>query len=312
MRPGKWRTPQCANLLLTIGQTFWYGKVDRQGHFSIANLSPGFYQLTVDSPGYVQSHQTFVDLSASVPASALGRMGSVISTSYYPDSQVPEAKVNKSIDADGTIHGVITVPLLAYSVIVGKVTDPYGLPMTNSTIEVLKKRPPRAAGQRPGPPAGPGGNNGYQHVNNSGETDDRGEYRIQLEPGTYWIVANKGGFSWYNWESADRPTYFPSAISLESAKPLELAAGQLARADIQIARQAGVRVAGKLIKPAGAVDSVVDIPGSGPRSFLYTNVSLVPAGSALMNANGPFTNGQEDFVFQDVIPGKYTQWFFGL
>jgi hypothetical protein len=25
-----------------------------------------------------------------------------------------------------------------------------------------------------------------------------------------------------------------------------------------------------------------------------------------MNSNGPFTNGQDDFVFQDVIPGKYT------
>jgi hypothetical protein len=25
-----------------------------------------------------------------------------------------------------------------------------------------------------------------------------------------------------------------------------------------------------------------------------------------LNSNGPFTNGQEDYVFQDVIPGKYT------
>jgi hypothetical protein len=143
-------------------------------------------------------------------------------------------------------------------------------------------------------------------VNGNVETDDRGEYRIQLEPGTYWVVANKGGSSRNNWESADRVTYFPAAISLQSAKPLELAAGQVARADIQIVRQAGVRVAGKLLKPPGAVDSVVNIPGSGPHSFLYTNLSLVPEGSALLNSNGPFTNGQEDFVFQDVIPGKYT------
>jgi hypothetical protein len=71
-------------------------------------------------------------------------------------------------------------------------------------------------------------------------------------------------------------------------------------------RQAGVRVAGKLIKPPGAVDSVVNIPGAGPHSYLYTNVTLVPAGSGLMNPNGPFTNGQEDFAFQDVVPGKYT------
>ena len=295
-----------ARVRLAAGQAVWYGKVDRQGHFTMGNLPPGNYQLTVDSPGFLQSHQTFLVLSASVPASASGKMGRVIYTPSSPDSQVPEAKGTKSIDADGTIHGVVTVPLLAYSVIAGKATDPYGLPMINSNIEVLKKRPPRPTGQPPGPPVGPGGNNVYERVNNTGETDDRGEYRIQLEPGTYWVVANKGGLGWYNWESADRPTYFPSAISMEGAKPLELAAGQMARANIQIARQTGVRVTGKLIKPAGTADSAVNIPGFGSHSFLYTSLSLVPEGSALLNNNGPFTNGQEDFVLQDVVPGKYT------
>ena len=288
-----------ARVRLSNDQTFLYGKVDRQGHFAIANLSPGFYQLTVDSPGYVQSRQTLVDLSFPSPPS--GRMMRTITR--YPDSQAPVAKVNRSIDADGTIRGVVAVPLLAYAMIAGKVTDPYGLPMMNCNIEVLKKTPP--AGQSTGP-FHPGASSGFESAHSSIETDDRGEYRIQLEPGTYWVAANKGGLSWYNWESTYRATYFPAALSLENSKPLELAAGQLARADIRIVRQTGVRVAGKLVKPPGAVDSVVNIPGSGPQSFLYTNISLVPAGSALMNSNGPFTNGQEDFVFQDVIPGKYT------
>jgi hypothetical protein len=291
-----------ARVRLSTAQAILYGKVDRQGHFTIGNLSPGSYQLTVDSPGFVQSHQTSVDLS--VPAPGSGRMMRTVT--HYPDSQIPDAKVTKSIDADGTIHGVVSVPLLAYSVIAGKVTDPYGLPMMNCTIEVLKKIPPRPAGQPGEPLLRPGSSNEFQSVRGTIDTDDRGEYRIQVEPGTYWVVANKQGSSWHNWESADRVTYFPAAISLGSAKPLELAAGQLARADIQIVRQAGVRVAGKLLRPPGAADSVVDIPGSGPHSFLYTNLSLVPAGSALMNSNGPFINGQEDYVFQDVMPGKYT------
>jgi hypothetical protein len=290
-----------ARVRLSTGQTFLYGKVDRQGHFTIGNLSPGSYQLSVDSPGFVQSNRTSVDLSVPAPS---GRNVRTVTT--YPVSQLPEAKVTKSIDADGTIRGVVTVPLLAYSVIAGKVTDPYGLPMMNCTIEVLKKSPPRPAGQSPRPLLRPGSNNEFQPVFGNTGMDDRGEYRIQVEPGTYWVVANKGGASWHNWESADRVTYFPAAISLGSAKPLELAAGQVARADIQILRQTGVRVAGKLLRPPGAADSVVNIPGSGPHSFLYTNLSLVPEGSALMNSNGPFTNGQEDFVFQDVIPGKYT------
>jgi hypothetical protein len=287
--------------LMDPSQTFLYAKVDRQGHFTIGNLTAAFYQLSVDSPGFVQFSQTLVDL---IGPKASGRI--LKSETRYPDSQAPDAKFTKSIDADGTIRGVVTVPLLAYSVIAGKVTDPYGLPMMNCTIEVLKKIPPRPAGQSGGPLLRPGSSNGFESTHNSVATDDRGEYRVQLEPGTYWVAANKGGLAYNNWESTYRATYFPAALSLESAKPLELAAGQLARADIRIVRQAGVRVAGKLIKPPSAVDSVVNIPGAGPHSFLYTNVTLVPAGSALMNSNGPFTNGQDDFVFQDVIPGKYT------
>src|ERR1017187_4623375 len=210
-----------ARVHLITAQTSLYGKVDRQGHFAIGNLAPGYYQLSVDSPGFVLSDRIAVDLLAPAPPS-----GRFVRSVARPSSQVPDAKVIRSIDADGTIRVVMTVPLLAYSVIAGKVTDPYGLPMMNCSIEVLKKRPPRPAGQPPGPPTPPGIWSEFQRVNNTIEADDRGEYRVQLEPGTYWVVANKGGSSWHNWESADRVTYFPAATSLENAKPLELEIGR--------------------------------------------------------------------------------------
>src|ERR1035438_3167956 len=44
-----------ARVRVSTAQAILYGKVDRQGHFTIGNLSPGSYQLTVDSPGFVQS-----------------------------------------------------------------------------------------------------------------------------------------------------------------------------------------------------------------------------------------------------------------
>jgi hypothetical protein len=198
----------------------------------------------------------------------------------YPGSQVPDAQVTNSIGADGTIHAMAVVPMLAYSVIAGRVTDPYGLPMKNCSLEVLKKSAPRPTE--------------FEHVNSNSQTDDFGEYRIQLEPGTYWIAVNKGGLSWQTWESADRITYFPAATSLERAKPLEVAAGQTVRADIQIVRQPGVRVSGKLLNPP--VDQ---------HSYLQTNLSLMPEGNVLTNANGPFVTGSEDFEFHDVLPGKY-------
>ena len=56
-----------ARVRLSTAQAILYGKVDRQGHFTIGNLSPGSYQLIVDSPGFVQSHQTSVDLSVPAP-----------------------------------------------------------------------------------------------------------------------------------------------------------------------------------------------------------------------------------------------------
>src|SRR5208337_2404869 len=87
-------------------------------------------------------------------------------------------------------------------------------------------------------------------------------------------------------------------LDLASAKPLELAAGEQARANIQIARQSGIHIAGRLVKPAGG-----EYP-SGP--LLYTNIVLVPEQNYLTNANGPFTTGRDDYEFRDVLPGKYT------
>jgi hypothetical protein len=111
------------------------------------------------------------------------------------------------------------------------------------------------------------------------------------------VVANRTG-SLGIWESSYRITYYPRALDLASAKPLELAAGEQARADIKIARQNGIHIAGRLVKPAGP-----EYP-SGP--LLYTNIALVPETNYLTNANGPFTTGGDDYEFHDVLPGKYT------
>src|ERR1700689_4970862 len=39
--------------------------------------------------------------------------------------------------ADGTLHYKLTVPLTAYAVIAGRVTDPYGLPAEDCRISVI-------------------------------------------------------------------------------------------------------------------------------------------------------------------------------
>src|ERR1017187_2424614 len=72
-----------ARVRLSTAQAILYGRVDRQGHFAMANLSPGSYQLAVDSPGFVLSHQTSVPLSVPAPASG----GMMRTVTRYPDSQ---------------------------------------------------------------------------------------------------------------------------------------------------------------------------------------------------------------------------------
>jgi len=259
-----------------------YTKVDPQGHFLFANLTPGQYRMSVDSPGFTR----VTNLFASVTVQAAKLRGAPILQG--------DAKFAISTDPDGTIRGTVNVPLTAQAVITGKITDPYGLPAVGCTVEILSKNAP-GLGAEP---------SHFTQV----QTDDLGQYRVSgLKPGTYWVVANRGyaGIP-LTWESSQRPTYYSAATSLDGARALALMAGQTIEADIQILKLAGVRVAGKVIKPPAAADSLVDIPGTGPQSFLYTQIALVPQGSPLLNPSAGSSIGRDDFELKDVLPGKYT------
>lgn len=263
-----------------------YTKADDQGHFQFADLEPGVYLLHVESPGFLTSDYNSVDLM-------IPRAGAVIRRSVSSSSGLPAATVTRSTDPDGTLRAKATVPLTAQVVIAGKVTDPYGLPMAECQVELLAPRPARPGGAAI--PAGPGDNPEVAHRAQA-SVDDRGEFRFfGLEPGKYYMVAAKTGTR--SWEADYRITYYPGAIALASAKPLELAAGQQVRADIQIVRQGGVRVAGRILG--------VRSEGATPDSGLYTNVMLVPENNPLLNANGPSASGRDEFELKSVLPGKY-------
>jgi hypothetical protein len=130
-------------------------------------------------------------------------------------------------------------------------------------------------------------------------TDDLGEFRAaRLAPGSYYVAVSRGG-GLGAWLSTYRSTYFPHALNAASAKPLELAAGQEARADIQIAGQSGVRVAGRIVGLAP--------PESTSGMQPYTNVWLTPQQNQTLSASGPFTTSTADqFEITEVLPGKYT------
>ena len=102
------------------------------------------------------------------------------------------------------------------------------------------------------------------------------------------------------WERTYRETYYPNVIDAGSATPLEVGAGKEVRADIQIVRLAGVRVAGHVAVPPGQPAQ------SGPVPRWYTNVALIAAGQRSGNATAFSTTQDGAFEFLDVLPGRYT------
>ena len=239
-----------------------YGRTDAQGRFEFANVNPGHYGFAAESPGLSRSGQN----------------------SCCVDLKAGEQRVT------------LTVSLSPYAVISGKLTDFNGIPVADSQIEVLRKRP-KSETRGLFDHALPDGQNVLVAATEA-RTDDRGEFRAaRVEPGTYYLVANKSRLG--PWEDrANRITYYPHALDLASAKSLQVGAGQQVRADIQIARQTGVRVAGRLLKPTR--------DESAAASYSYTNVTLVPEQNSLANANGLFTISRSDrFELTDILPGKY-------
>ncbi len=252
-----------------------YAKADSQGRFAFNNLERGTYRLYIDAPGYHQL-QTFVDLTAARAD------GVVPAVTRDLSNVVPMPRVSNTVGEDGTIHSTVSAPMLAYGVISGRVVDPYGVPMAGSWVEIHEQS--TAQGQ-----------NGRTLATTA---DNSGAYRLAgLDPGAYIVSANKSyrGVQW-GWQSNYRVTYFPAALDPASAQPVTLAPGQQARADIQILRQTGVSVSGRVMGPPVS---------SGPFG-LYTRLALVPEQSAVLNPDTPFVTARADFEFEDVLPGRYT------
>jgi hypothetical protein len=178
----------------------------------------------------------------------------------------------------------VHVALLRYAVITGKITDSAGVPLEGATVLV-----------RPTLPGDP-----RQENVASATTNDLGEYRVAyLAPGQYAVSAkfnNPFGFQ----DAAERTTYYPHSLSRESAHPVAAATAQeVSNIDIQVIRQTGVRVSGRLIVPANAPPA---------RSTLVnTDVALFEPDNSWQGASLPRTSARNNaFEFEDVLPGKYT------
>jgi hypothetical protein len=250
-----------------------YTRTDDRGRFRFTGLALRSYSYTLhaESPGFLKSGLSYVN------------------------PRVPQQPGRRT---DGASGPDVRIPLTAYAAITGRITDPYGVPVSNCMVEVLRRqaiRPGHTASPRARPLPG-----GQAEVATTAQptTNDKGEFRAApLEPGTYYVVTGPRTGP-VGWDPGYRNTYYPRAMDFASAQPLELAAGQQVRADIQILRRAGVRVSGRIVKPPGQ-----EVPSE---ALLDTTIVLQPEGAYLTNPNRPFTHAKEDYQFSDVLPGKYT------
>jgi len=230
-----------------------YARSDKNGQFRFDDLKPGRFELEADRPGFMP----------------------VNNSSPFPQPIPVDLTSRQAL-------GSITIRMVAYGVVSGTVTDPDGVPMVRTPVEVLMDSP-----------AGHTANAQQIRVLTS-FTDDRGEFRAaRLAPATYYVTAVKS--TWANgWQDNWRTTWFPHALDVASSRALTIAAGDQVRADIRVVRQNGVRVAGRLIAPSAA------------ESALKTKLVLEPQVSSSTDSGVPHATVTGDrFEFASVLPGQY-------
>jgi hypothetical protein len=192
-------------------------------------------------------------------------------------------------------NGQVRLEMRRYAVIEGKVTDAFGVPLEGAPVDALQRY---ASGERRG--AAPYAEGGYQYVLvQSTFTDDSGEYRIApLSAGSYYVLVRPGS-NYFSGQPAMRPpadariraTFYPHSLKPSETKPVELAEGKELRVDVQLIRQGGVKVSGRLLGPAAAQ----------PGLHVSVRVSAVSPGAS----NGFADVTGDGFAAADILPGKY-------
>ena len=244
---------------------------DEQGHFRFAEvdfMSKG-YQAEASYPGFISARR------------AAGRSGGeTVSPSPY----------NPSVQ--------IRLEMVRYGVIVGRVTDPVGVAVEGVTVAALERY---AAGERGHGSCGLGSTDGdYQYLGRfCARTNDLGEYRIgPLTAGSYYVgvdpqLSPGQPATRMPRDPTERATFYPHALKPSEAMPVTVTEGKELRADVQIVRQGGVKVSGRVFGL-----------GAGEAAGLQISVYAVPLSSSTTPWSDLDIRG-DHFQAPDLLPGKY-------
>ena len=180
--------------------------------------------------------------------------------------------------------------MMKQAVIAGRVTDEYGDPVQGVSIQT------EAASKQP---------ENFMFGRRNATTDDRGEFRILVPPGRYYVRADQQQqvFDIRTDGTAGGPfeaTYFPSAAAKETAGVVEVAAGKsVGGIEIRMLRNTPESP----VRGFTITGTVLGVPEKG-----RANVSLRSGEKPdeLYNGNGEVTEQDGKFSFSGLAPAYYS------
>jgi len=234
-----------------------YGAMSRQdGGFSIANLPASIYFVTASRAGYVHMK------------------GAGDGVELRP----------------GNRRTGFTVEMTPRATIAGRVTDEYGDPIENTSVEAF----PAGSGARTTPLM-------------SAMTDDRGQFRMIGAPGKYYVEAELGTrelpVTEIRSDGVESPAYastwYPASESRDRASVVEVAAGRdLTGIDIRLVQKRSLTISGQM----------TGLPAHGPVDVFITAIVITPLDNGSrpgpawqVGAGG--NNGR--FTLVGLAPGRY-------
>ncbi len=243
-------------------------QTDAMGRFAISEIQPGSYFLNAQGNGYPFQ--------------------------FYGQPR-PGSRGTPLTLSSGSHRKDIVFRLRPGGVITGTVYDEDGDPEVGASVQGVRL----AVGGR-SRVMGPGG---------SSMTNDRGEYRIYaLEPGEYYVAASEQG--WHGIPQTDDvyvPTFYPHSPDPGQAGSVHVRAGdEISGIDLNLIRVRGVRLTGRILRPAPA------------KTWQGISVQLMPrdprfAGLPFRNYGGVVEEDTGTFEFRGVPPGSYllhSGWYY--
>jgi Carboxypeptidase regulatory-like domain len=236
---------------------------DSDGHFHIENVAPGRYRIYLERTGFTGVNER-------------GRRS---------DTNIFTVQAGQSLEE-------LVFRMLPTAVIVGRITDEDGDPMSGVNVIAEKKQPGKARRESVA----------------SGTTNDMGEYRLfDLFPGQYWVVAiPPPDFRDYestpqksasghddNSTSAAKPetryltTYYPGVSDAMQASALTLKAGDEMPANFTLVPTRTYRVRGTIAGIAPGQKASVEMFSKAGDSYRANSTEIGPDGQFEVRGVGP-------------------------